>query len=156
MEPTQQRTWLGRNWKWLLPIGCLGSLLLALGSCAGIAGVVLYSIKSSWACSEGVELARHNPKVIEKLGEPIETGWLISGSINVTGSSGNADFCVPLHGPKNPASLFVVAHKVAGRWQFDRAEVEIDGEKERIDLLAKQPGKGRKHDRPDSDKPDSL
>jgi hypothetical protein len=139
MEPTPQRSWWGRNWKWIVPAGCLGSLALAVVFCAGIFGIILGSIKSSWACSQGVELARHNEKVVEKLGEPMETGWLVSGSINVAGASGNADLAVPLHGPHNSGTLYVVAHKAAGKWQFDRAEVEVNGQEKRIDLLAKRP-----------------
>jgi hypothetical protein len=96
-------------------------------------------MKSSWACAQGLDLARHNEKVVEKLGEPIETGWLVSGSINVSGPSGNADLAVPLHGPQNTGTLYVVAHKVAGEWQFDRAEVEVTDQQKRIDLLTKRP-----------------
>jgi hypothetical protein len=35
-----------------------------------------------------IELAQQNPEVIHQLGEPIQCGWFISGSINVTGPSG--------------------------------------------------------------------
>jgi hypothetical protein len=143
MEPIEQQTWWGRNWKWLVPVGCLGSLAIAVLTCAGIVGVILGSMKSSWACSQGMDLARHNKNVVEQLGEPIETGWLVSGSINVSGTSGNADFAVPLHGPQNSGTLYVVAHKLAGQWQFDRAEVEVNGQAERIDLLVKREPDGR-------------
>lgn len=86
--------------------------------CAGVAGIILGSMKSSWACSQELDLARHDKNVVEKLGEPIETGWLVSGSINVAGPSGNADLAVPLHGTHNMGTLYVVAHKVAGEGQF--------------------------------------
>jgi hypothetical protein len=142
-EGSPRRNWWGRNWKWIVPIGCLGSLVLAAALCAGIVGVFLGSMKSTWACSHGVDLARHNQRVVERLGEPLESGWLITGQINVSGTSGNADFAIPLHGPRNTGTLYVVAHKTAGQWQFDRAEVEVNGQAERIDLLAKEKKQGR-------------
>jgi hypothetical protein len=140
---TMQPTWWGRNWKWVLPVGCLGSVAFMVLACGGIFAVVLGTLKSSWACSEGVELARHNKRVVEQLGEPIETGWMTSGSINVSGSSGNADISVPLQGPRNSGTLYVVAKKVAGQWQFERAVVEISGQGSRIDLLFDQPHEWR-------------
>ena len=120
----------------MVPVGCLGSLVLMVASCAGIAGVILGGMKSSWAYSEGVDLARHNKKVIEVLGEPIEAGWHFSGSINTEGPSGDADLAIPLSGRQSTGTLYVVALKRAGEWKFDRAEVEIKGQQQRIDLLA--------------------
>jgi hypothetical protein len=111
-------------------------LVLAVGGLAGIAAIVFATIKHSEAYSRGVDLARHNNKVIELLGEPVETGWWVSGSINVSGSSGEADLAVPLSGRRNKGMLYVLAHKRAGEWKFERAEVEIDGQQQRIDLLA--------------------
>jgi hypothetical protein len=69
------------------------------------------------------------------LGEPIELGFWISGSINISGPTGNADFSVPLSGPKGAGRLYIVGEKSAGKWSFDLLEVEIDGRDERIDLL---------------------
>jgi hypothetical protein len=127
----------------MLPVGCLGSLALMVLAGAAIAVIILGAIKSSWACSQGVDLARHNHNVVEKLGEPIETGWFVFGSIEVAGPTGDAHIAVPLHGPQNSGTLYVDAHKSAGQWQFDRAEVEVNGQEKRIDLL---PGRadGRK------------
>lgn len=133
MEQTVQPTWWRRNWKWALPVGCLAGLAFA----AAIVGIIFASMKSSWAYSEGVNLVHHNEKVAARLGEPIETGWLVSGSISVTGPSGTANLAIPLHGSHETGTLYVVARKVAGQWQFDRAEVEVSGQEKRIDLLDK-------------------
>jgi hypothetical protein len=112
-------------------------LVLTVAFAALIATLILSGVKSSWACSEGVELARQNPTVVAELGEPIDAGWLVTGSIRVTGPSGRAELAIPLHGPQNSATLYVVAHKQVGQWQFERAEVEVEGKAERIDLLGK-------------------
>lgn len=139
MDQTQLRGWWGRNWKWVLPVGCLGSLVIPILLCAGILGAIMGGMKTSWACTEGLELARNNPAVIAQLGEPIEPGWMISGSIHVSGSSGKADLAIPLNGSKNSGTLYVVAHKDVGQWLFDQAEVEVNGQQERINLLPEKP-----------------
>ena len=135
-QPPPQRSWWGRNWKWVVPLGCLTPLVLCGGCVALIVGFVFGMLKNSWAYSEGLELVRHNKTVVEKLGEPIETEWLISGSIHVTGPAGDAQLEIPLSGPNSSGTLYVVAHRLAGQWEFDRAEVEIKGDPARVDLLA--------------------
>jgi hypothetical protein len=138
LEP--QPSWLARNWKWLVPVGCLGTLVLSVGCCGGIFGVVFYSLKNSWAYAEGVELARHDPAVVAELGEPIEGGpieggWLVSGSINVTPVSGDANLAIPLAGPKQKGTLYVVAQKQAGQWRFTQARVDTAVSGKQVDLL---------------------
>jgi len=132
LEP--QRSWWSRNWMWFVPVGCLGALVLSVGCCGGILGIVFYSLRNSWAYAQGVELARQDPAVVAELGEPIESGWLASGSINITTVSGNANLAISLSGPKQKGTLYVVAEKQAGQWQFTQARVETAGGKT-IDLL---------------------
>ncbi len=143
IEPTPsaqpQRSWWSRNWKWVVPVGCL-VLLLPLLAIAGFAGtivaIVFGSIKSTDVYEEALARARANPAVVEALGEPIEDGWWMSGHINTSGPSGSADISIPLHGPKGKGTLYAVATKSAGRWEYQTLEVEVDGKAERIDLLA--------------------
>jgi len=139
MDGQQPRSWWGRNWKWVIPVGCIVPIVLCAGLCTGICVFGFGILKSSWAFTEGVELARHNPKVIEELGEPIETGWMITGSVNINGSSGFANLSIPLSGPKNQGTLYVTAEKHAEEWKFEKAEVEINGRPGRIDLLQDGP-----------------
>jgi hypothetical protein len=139
MQDQEPRGWWSRNWKWAVPVGCLGSLVIMLALCGGLVAILFGSMKSSWACTEGVNLAVHNKRVIRELGEPIKVGWLVSGSISVSGPSGEADLSIPLSGPRGHGTLYVFAHKRVGEWNLERAEVEIYGQQERIDLLADKP-----------------
>ena len=138
MEQGEWPGWWERNWKWVLPAGCLSGLLIAAVFLAGIVALVFGLLRSSWAYAEGVDLARHDKTVVKLLGEPIRAGWMASGSVRVRGPAGDADLAIPLQGAKRSGTLYVVAHKVAGQWRFDRAEVEIAGQAERIDLLGKK------------------
>jgi hypothetical protein len=139
-----QRSWWSRNWKWALPVGCLLPIVLCGGGFLVffflIYGAVTGSIKSSDAYAEGMARARANPEVVAALGEPIESGFLISGSINVNGSSGNVDVSIPISGPKGSGTLYVVGTRTAGRWQYSRMEAEVPGRASRIDLRPRASG----------------
>jgi Cytochrome oxidase complex assembly protein 1 len=142
MEPMPsaqpQRSWWNRNWKWVVPVGCLVlflPLLVLGGFVGGILAIVFGSIKNTDVCQQALSLAKSNPAVIEALGEPVEDGWFMSGNINTSGSSGSADLSLPLRGPKGKATLYAVATKSAGRWEYQTLAVEVDGRDERIDLL---------------------
>jgi len=85
--------------------------------------VVTGAIRHSEVARQALAKAQSNPSVIEKLGTPIEEGWLASGSISTSGASGDADLVLPIHGPKGNAKLYVVAKKSAGEWTYKRMEV---------------------------------
>lgn len=110
---------------------------MGLALVKGVLSLVFGGLRSSWPYREGVRLARGHPEVMKALGEPIEPALLFSGSIHVTGPSGNARFSVPLRGPRGRATLHVVAKKVAGEWGFEQAGVMLGGRQERVDLLPK-------------------
>ena len=136
-------TWFARNWKWLLPVGILLSLLLFASFVGGIFLVVESSFQHSDSYVQALARVRADPLVVQKIGQPINAGWLVSGSINVSGNSGDADFSIPITGPKGKGTLYVVAKKTAGSWEFRTLQVEVPGATERIDLLrAKDDGSG--------------
>jgi hypothetical protein len=130
---------INRHWKWLVPVGCLG-LLVMLGAFAlGTLVVVFTAIKSSDVYREAIQIARAHPGVRSELGDPIETGWFVSGSVQVTGPSGHADISVPLSGSRRSGTLYGVADKSAGRWAFSLLEVEVEGRAGRLELRGKAP-----------------
>lgn len=137
-QPVQQPSWWNRNWKWALPVGCLILLLpplLLTGFIGGILAIVFGSIKSTDVYEEALARARSHPAVVEALGEPVEDRWWMSGQINTSGPSGSADIAIPLRGPKGKATVYAVASKSAGQWEYHTLEVEVEGRPERIDLL---------------------
>jgi hypothetical protein len=135
MNSPQHKGWFGRNWKWFVPVGCLSMVLMIGVFVAAVAYFALGSIKSSYVYQEAIAKTRGNAAVVRELGEPIEPGWLISGSINVNESSGNADVSIPVSGPKKSGKVYVSAVKKLGKWDFSALEVEIEGKTERINLL---------------------
>lgn len=135
MQP--QGSWFSRNWKWLVPVGCLVPLLC----CGGIGGVAYFAastmIKGSPAFTQAFAKASQNDEVKEALGSPLTPGLGMSGSMKETSGKGNAEFSVPLSGPKGSGSLNVTARSSGGVWKFQRIEVEAGGKT--IDVLASEP-----------------
>jgi len=131
--PVQRKSWLGRNWKWLLLVSSL--LMVCIG--LGIFALIMSWIRSSDVALEAVARAQANPAVAQKLGGRIEEGWLTSGSINVgTGGSGDANLAVPISGPKGNGTVYVMARRIAGVWNYSQMIAGIESTGEKIDLLA--------------------
>ncbi|CAM2069699.1 Cytochrome oxidase complex assembly protein 1 [Sulfidibacter corallicola] len=132
---SQNRSWMSRNWKWFVPVGCLGTFLLFLAFLGGILAIVFGAMKSSDVYKEAVRKAKAHTAVQEALGTPIEEGMFLSGSINVSGPSGDAGLAIPISGPNGSATIYVDATKNKGTWVFATLSVDIDGTGESIDLL---------------------
>lgn len=133
--PVQERQSGGRSWiKWVAA-GC--GCLLVLGALAAVALVVgvFGIIKSSDVYEDAVARARSHPAATAALGEPIETGWYVMGSVETSGPGGEASLSVPLEGPRGEGTLYVEATKRAGAWTYQTLELAVEGG-DRIDLLA--------------------
>lgn len=132
-EPAKQNWW-SRNWKWFVPVGCLSLILLFCAFVAVVFTAASGIMKSSDAYKAGLARAQASPAVSAALGSPIEAGWFASGSVNVTGPSGEAHLEIPISGPKGQGKVFVEATKSAGAWTYSKLEVLVEASGERIDL----------------------
>lgn len=132
---SKPENWWSRNWKWFVPVGCLGTIILVAGFVAVIMFIVFGFMKSSDVYKEAVANAKANTSVVEVLGLPIEEGLFVSGNINVSGTSGRADLSIPISGPNGKATVFVVATKEAGNWNFSTLVVEFKESGTQISLL---------------------
>jgi Cytochrome oxidase complex assembly protein 1 len=131
------RNWWQRNWKWFVPMGCLG-LVMLFATFVGLICVIVFSaMKSSDVYKTALARAQGDPLVMDALGSPIKPGMLMSGSTNVNGASGQADLAIPIAGPKGKGTLYVVATKSAGRWNYSELVVELEKTKKRINLKSK-------------------
>jgi len=131
--PVQRKSWLGRNWKWLLLVSFLVMVCFGLG----IFALIMSWMRSSDVALEALARAQANPAVVQRLGARIEEGWLTSGSINVgTGGTGDASLTVPISGPKGDGTVYVTARRIAGVWNYSQMIAAIEGSGEKIDLLS--------------------
>jgi hypothetical protein len=132
---TVRPNWFSRNWKWAVPVGILLLFLLAASFIGAVFVLVETSFQHSDFYAQALVKARANPRVAEKMGRPLTSGWLASGNLNESGPSGDVDLSFPLSGPKGKGALHLVAKKSAGVWKLETLQVEVAGEAERIDLL---------------------
>jgi TonB family protein len=146
-QPQQKGCW-GRNWKWIVPTGCLGLILACVAIVAGIFFFVISTVRSSDVYQQALEKAKSNPEVVAELGEPIKEGWLVRGSIESAGGSNAAKLQIPISGPKKSGTIYVEALKGrdtlgGGGWHYSTLEVEVQGRPDRIELLEPTPDIGR-------------
>ncbi|HZD07272.1 MAG TPA: cytochrome c oxidase assembly factor Coa1 family protein [Candidatus Limnocylindrales bacterium] len=139
---TLPKSWFSRNWKWFVPTLILGLVLLLALFVGGLLTFVFGLLKSSEPYQHAVAVASSNPDVVRELGTPIVPGWYLSGNINVSGSSGDANLAIPLNGSLHRGTVYVVAKKTDDAWSYDKLEMLVEGHEIPIELLpspAKQP-----------------
>ena len=138
--------WWGRNWKWFVPVGCLGILICVVALVAVCIGIGYMMITSSAPYQAAVSAAQSDPRVIAALGSPMKQGLLFSGNIkentawSLAGgntNSGWAEFHIQIHGPKGKGKLHVVGLEANGKWTYQTLTIEIEATKEIIDLNRK-------------------
>jgi hypothetical protein len=125
MAPRQG--WWSRNWKWVLPVGCLGMLASCGCLAAVVLGVVFGAIKNTGAYTEAVAIAMSDDEVRATLGTPITTG-LPSGSVKTENNRGTASLSIPLEGSKASGTLQVDATQRGGEWSYTTLEVVVPGQ----------------------------
>jgi hypothetical protein len=132
--PPRKPGWWQRHWKWAVPVvaGFFGLLFLAA---IGLFAYGIFSMMgSSDVAMEAKRRAQQDPRVIEALGQPIEPGWYVHGSLESGGPGALASLQIPLEGPKAEADLYIEAVKRVGRWQYRTLTVVVDGKSTDIDL----------------------
>ncbi|MGE3912222.1 MAG: cytochrome c oxidase assembly factor Coa1 family protein [Chloroflexota bacterium] len=141
LQPPRQPSWWSRNWKWVVPVGCLGPLAIFVGVLA-FSGYLLYSgftdaVRSTEPYQDALARAQAHPEVRAALGEPIEAGFWITSDLKASGSTGDVNLAIPISGPKRSGTVHLISTKAAGTWHTSTMEVEIPGQPSRINLLAR-------------------
>ena len=110
-----------RNWKWMIP----AASAVLIGGLLVFGWVLLKAMKSSDAYRLAVISAKNNRAVIEALGEPVREGFMFTGNISISGSSGHANLAIPIGGPRGKGTLYAKANKTAGRWRYEVLAVKL-------------------------------
>jgi hypothetical protein len=132
-------SWLSRNWKWFVPTLILGLVLLLALVVGGLLTFVFGLLKSSEPYQHAVAVASSNPDVVRELGAPIAPGWYVSGSINVSENSGDANLAIPLNGSRHRGTVYVLAKKTDGVWRYDKLDMLVEGHEFPLELLPTPP-----------------
>jgi hypothetical protein len=121
-------------------IGLTGCLALLGGAIVfgGLIALIIYFVigtfKSSPVYTQAIKAAQSDARVTQALGEPIQPGWFVTGSIEEQGISGDATLTIPISGPRKSGTLFASARKSNGTWEFYTLAVQIDGDDKVIPL----------------------
>ncbi|MBS9426308.1 cytochrome c oxidase assembly factor Coa1 family protein [Photorhabdus caribbeanensis] len=121
----EKHNWLARKWKLMIvcfiPAFIVGAFMIVMGV-----------MKSSEPYKKALSLAQSNPVVKDILGQPIEVGWFVSGSVNEK----EAELDIPIKGNRSGGTVHVDANKHAGHWRYKNITVQPDSSGRLIDLLA--------------------
>ncbi len=131
----QPKSWFSRNWKWFIPVVVLVPVLLLVLFIGGILSLVFGMVKSSEPYKHGVAVVISDPQAVRALGAPVKVGRLVSGNINTSNDSGDADLSIPVSGSAHSGKLYVIAKKSAGVWHYEKLQLWIDGQSSGLDLL---------------------
>jgi hypothetical protein len=134
-----KKSWLERNPLWKIPLGCLTLFVLLAAFGIILMTVITSSFRHSDVYKQAIAQATANPQVREQIGEPIKPDWLISGELNVSGSSGKANLIIPISGPRGRGRIHAVAQKSSGIWRFTYLQVDVVNQSASIDLMSAEP-----------------
>ena len=118
--------------------GCLILAILGIGSCGAFIFGIASLIKNSEPYREGLSLVQENETAIELIGEPIDAGFFVSGSINLNNDDGEADLSFSVSGPDGSGTVHVVGTKTNGVWTYSIIEFQPEDGSSRIELLLPQ------------------
>jgi hypothetical protein len=133
------KSWFARNWKWFVPTLILGLVLLLALFVGGLLTFVFGLLKSSEPYQHAVAVASNNPDVVRELGAPLAPGWYVSGNINVSENSGEANLAIPLNGKLRHGTVYVVAKKTDGVWTYTKLRMLVEGQESPIELMETPP-----------------
>ncbi|MGH8444642.1 MAG: cytochrome c oxidase assembly factor Coa1 family protein, partial [Solimonas sp.] len=102
-------------------------VVIAVPSCGAMFMSVTGALKNNDAYRTSLSQIRANEEVKAALGEPIEAGYFVTGSINTNGPDGQAALQYSLKGSKAEGEAYVYASKHAGRWILLQVVVESGG-----------------------------
>ena len=124
-------------------VGCIGLggcasgvviVVLVIGIIAGAFYMITGTFKTSPVYLDAMQAAQSDPQVVQSLGTPIQSGWLVTGSIEEQGLSGDASLVIPISGPRGSGTLYASAREGNGKWQFYTLAVQVRGQDQVIEL----------------------
>ena len=137
-ELTSKKSWLNRNWKWLIPLLVLFSGIALIGTIAGneITNVVTVYAESE-IYEDAVEIANKNEEVKQKLGdlEPIDFLDIAEGVVKYSNNNNSIAISVRVKGSKGRGKIDISANRKQNKWEYKRIQIRIKRPKVTIKIL---------------------
>jgi hypothetical protein len=131
---TQQKSWIRRNWKWVLAIWLAGAALAF--------PIAFITMHDSEARQLAILRADASAALAARLGHPLKYGWWSSSEIEINEAAGHAELEFSVSGPKGNGNLYLEAHKRAGFWELDSLDFGDGNRADTLDLLHENPAGG--------------
>lgn len=95
----------------------------------------LFAIRNSDVFQGSLDLVSKNAQVIEAVGEPIQSGWVVAGRIKTSGSTGEASLNYSIKGLKDSGQVEMEAVRAFGKWKYTKIQVLLENSKNVIDVV---------------------
>lgn len=105
-------------------------VIIGLGAAMLISG----AMRSSEFYQHSLDIALSDRTVLRTLGEPVEPGWWVVGSISTGGLTQEGELRIPLKGSKSDGILFAAGRLDAGVYTYFNLVVSVSDSGEIIDL----------------------
>jgi len=126
----------GQKKRWKRPVVIVSAVLALIVILVIIAvGAGRTALRSSPVYTETLNFLYASPEAISYLGEPIELGKGVSGSVSTSGTTGEADLEIPVSGSLNKGTVYARATMADGWWTYSLLDLLKD-DGSRINLLA--------------------
>ena len=128
-EPRTARR--GRGWRQWLMLGAVGFVVLFVA----IVLLVFALLKRSEPAKLALQRASAHPAAIDRMGTPLEVGWVVTGSLRNAGwDGGTVRLSLPVRGPKGRGTITVRGVRVDGRWTYSVLRLVPDDGSAPVDL----------------------
>lgn len=84
------------------------------------------TLRSSEVYAQAMSTLQSTPEAVQLLGSPVEGGRAVSGSINVSNGSGDAELSIPVSGSLQKGDLIALAERENGQWQIYFLELQLE------------------------------
>ena len=125
-------------WTWGIGGCCLGCIAIPLLFITAIGGLGIWGYRSAGMGElkeAALTAAQNNAALVEILGEPIESGFPRSTSVNLDNGHTQGRLVLPLSGPKGEGMLEIRGEKRDGRWVVLALTFEAEEGSEVLQLL---------------------
>lgn len=136
---SNMKTWLQRNWKWILILGM--TLSLGLSLLISLTGKHLGDFGKAYTepqLYEGaVKIAQTNKQVTSLLGElqPVTKMAILEGDIDYTDKNSEVNFSVRIRGTNGKAKMSAKARRMAHGWEYEKISLRIISPSEKSQIL---------------------
>lgn len=119
MENTKQKSWFGRNWIWVVPVGgCLTLILLIVFGIGALFFGVKKAFEESTPYTYAFEQIENHPVINEVIGDSFNVEGLPQGNVTFSNDDGEFDMKINISGSKGKGTLIIKADKEDGQWTY--------------------------------------